>query len=234
MENEITGIYPIIFDDMTVGEIAITREGLFWTFAAKCEMRDEIVRLSVFGDGEEGYLGVMEPDGDMLKLTKKLSRTALNSFPKTISHGGRQGKSEYIGTDKEQEYSENPANAEDDYSSPPAYEYDGSNVNDIPPDDNKPPSADCKLPQIELGELIWRPCPCPCSLFTGIEEKKVCSYITGAFSAQEGNRLLLAVPENVALELPISNAIHFIDKIKFSDSIYLICAIDQGKSVSEL
>ncbi|MGI5986399.1 MAG: hypothetical protein ACOX7O_11225, partial [Oscillospiraceae bacterium] len=63
MENEITGIYPIIFDDMTVGEIAITREGLFWTFAAKCEMRDEIVRLSVFGDGEEGYLGVMEPDG---------------------------------------------------------------------------------------------------------------------------------------------------------------------------
>lgn len=101
MDIELTGTYPIIIDGRETGEVSVTREGLFWCFNAKSEMLQDIVRLSVFGEDGEGYLGVMSPENDALTLHKKLSRTALSSFPKSIDHCGKRGEPQYPSTPPE-------------------------------------------------------------------------------------------------------------------------------------
>lgn len=233
MEIEISGNYPIILDGETTGELTITREGLFWSFDAKCELRNEIVRLSVYGDGIEGYLGIMEPFGDMLRLTKKLSRNALNEFPMNISHAGEKGEMDSIAT---VDYFNPPEPAEPPrYSGEfPRYYYNNEETPIVaPPEDNKPPPLALLIPPSQIDELDWLPCPMPCSLFSGIKQKKVCSYITGAYIAHEGEDQLLAIPEDIALTIPDSSAFHFIDEISILGDLYLICKIKQGKPVSE-
>ena len=239
MEIEIAGSYPIILDGETVGEITVSREGLFWSFEASCEMRDEIVRLSVYGNGKEGYLGIMEPFGEMLKLTKKFSRSALKEFPNSISHAGQKGELEGIEPQafaKPQTYTEPKPTEVPQYSGEfPLFCYSGEEVAPIaPPEDNKPPPFERSIPLFDISELDWRPCPLPCSLFSGLKEKKFCSYITGAYIAHGDDFQLLAIPEDIAATLPAESSIYFIDKIIIFDSTYLICEIKQGKSVPEL
>ena len=232
MEIEIAGSYPIILDGETVGEITVSREGLFWSFEASCEMRDEIVRLSVYGNGKEGYLGIMEPFGEMLRLTKKFSRSALKEFPNNISHAGQKGELEGI---EPQMYAEpKPAEAPQYGGEFPLSCYNSEEVATVaPPEDDKPPPFDLKNPLPNISEYNWHPCPLPCSLFSGLNEKKFCSYITGAYIAHGDDFQLLAIPEDVAALLPEESLIHFIDKIIIFNSIYLVCKIKQGKSVSE-
>lgn len=229
MENEITGIYPIIFDGIKAGELTVAREGLFWIFDAKCEMRDEVVRLSVFGNDGEGYLGVMEPNGPVLTLKKKLSRSSLASFPKTITHCGRKGES---GLD-ESGSSAISENVQGEENYPLIHNSEENNAESFPPDENRPPPARQISPPVRFDELTWMPCPCPCSLFCGIEEKSICGYITGAFAAFEGERVFLAVPESVTAEFPSNNIIHFLYEIEILDEIYKVCIIEEGKSIAE-
>lgn len=101
MDIEVTGTYPIIIDGRETGEVNVTRKGLFWCFNARSEMLEGIIRLSVFGDGGEGYLGVMSPENDALTLHKKLSRSALKTFPKSIDHCSKKGEPQYPAKNQE-------------------------------------------------------------------------------------------------------------------------------------
>jgi hypothetical protein len=92
MDFELSGNYPIIIDGKEIGSIDVSRDGLFWSFEATSEMESGIIRLSVFGDGGEGYLGVMEPRENRLRLKKKFSRSAMTGFPASITHAGRRGE----------------------------------------------------------------------------------------------------------------------------------------------
>ena len=231
MENEITGNYPIIFGGVTAGEISVTREGLFWIFDAKCQMQEDIVRLSVFGNGQEAYLGVMEPKGDILTLTKKLSRTAVRDFPEEISFGGIRGEAYEIVEMSNAPYKPN-ATTESENVSLPVSDNSNNDVDYTPLEENIPPPARIEPPQHESAELNWLPCPCPCSLFSGITEKIICSYITGAFSAHVDDGILLAIPESNIKELTLTNSFHFINKIIFFDEIYQVFKIDEY--ISEL
>lgn len=233
MENEIAGTYPIILDGNTEGELKITREGLFWVFEAKTSMRDDIVRLSVFGDGVEGYLGIMEPYGNELQLTKKLSRTALGSFPRNITHAGQKGAFEMPMEESASIPAEPAIEADISTNLPLGYEYDNFSSDNVPPDGDKPPPLADNSPQQEFGALCWQPCAVPCSLFSGIAEKKVCGYIKGAFLAKNEDILFLAVPESIANELPKNSGISFADRIRFSSNDFLICKIKNGKAISE-
>ncbi|MFB0920001.1 MAG: hypothetical protein QMB62_03835 [Oscillospiraceae bacterium] len=232
MDIEITGNYPIILDGETSGELTVTREGLFWSFEAKCEPRKEIVRLSVYGEGREGYLGIMEPFGDMLKLNRKLSRSSLREFPTKINYAGQSGELEYSVPAHEikPEWEVSPS-IEDD--SPLASICEANVVASTPSEDNKPPPGESLFPPTDICELEWRPCAVPCSLFSGLREKKACSYITGAFIAHDNDVRLLAVPEEIAYSIPDTEAIRFVDQIIILDNIYLVCKIKQGKSISE-
>lgn len=233
MDIEITGNYPIILDGEAVGELTVTREGLFWSFEAKCELRNEIVRLSVYGDGKEGYLGIMEPFGDMLKLNRKLSRSALRDFPEKITHAGQKDELEYI-VPELPEIRQEPSKAPTYSGELPLFLSNKTEPEPCaPPEDDKPPPEESPDFENDIIELEWRPCAVPCSLFSGLREKRACSYITGAFVAQNSDFYLLAVPEEIAYTLPDTDAIRFIDQIILLDNIYLVCKIKKGKSASE-
>ena len=249
MENEIVGVFPIIFDGVTSGEISIMREGLFWLFDAKCLMQNDIVRLSVFGNGQEGYLGVMEPTGDILTLKKKLSRSAVKDFPQIITHGGRKGELEYLLTDNNTENlnatefttgieNNSPPNAynvnNDANSSPPDTDNVNNDVDYSPPEESIPPPANCVISLNGSADLDWFPCPCPCSLFSGIKEKMICSYITGAFSTHFEDNLLLAIPESVTAGIDLTESFKFSYKTQLFDENYNVYRIKQGNSASEL
>lgn len=85
--------YPIVFDGRRTGTLEVSREGLMTTFRAALPDDGELVRLSVYGEGLEGYLGVMVPDGQgNLCLTRRMSRAALAAFPWDIDHAGPPGE----------------------------------------------------------------------------------------------------------------------------------------------
>lgn len=52
-----------------------------------------MLRLSVYGGGREGYLGVMSPAGDgRVALRRSLSRAALRGFPERIEYAAPSGE----------------------------------------------------------------------------------------------------------------------------------------------
>lgn len=91
MDDILTGVYPIICDNQRTGELTVSREGAFYVFEAAAEMRDGLLRLSVYGSDGEGYLGVMQPEGGALTLKRRLSRAALKSFPSRIAFAAPSG-----------------------------------------------------------------------------------------------------------------------------------------------
>lgn len=85
------GIYPLLLDGERAGEVRVSAEGAWTVFNVKSAMRPGIVRVSVYGDGREGYLGVLAPEGEALALCRRLSPGALRAFPGRIEYAGRAG-----------------------------------------------------------------------------------------------------------------------------------------------
>ena len=78
------GIYPIIIDGELAGKLTVTVQGARTVFDAVCRPLVGIVRISVYGGGREGALGVLAPDGEQFSLHKMISRTELKAFPAEI------------------------------------------------------------------------------------------------------------------------------------------------------
>ncbi|MEG1789694.1 MAG: hypothetical protein RR230_03445 [Oscillospiraceae bacterium] len=84
--------YPIIADGARVGTLKVEKNGLLTVFEAAAMDVGELMRLSVFGGGAEGYLGVMQPEKGALALRKKLSRAAMSDFPSEIEYAAPTGE----------------------------------------------------------------------------------------------------------------------------------------------
>ncbi len=84
--------YPIYLSGEHKGMLTLTHSGLYTEFYARCEDPGELMRLSVYGGGREGYLGVMEPVGGVLILRRKLSRAAMTDFPAPIEYAAPTGE----------------------------------------------------------------------------------------------------------------------------------------------
>ncbi len=78
------GTYPIIIRGENCGELSVTREGAYTRFLAQCALRAEVIRLCVYGEGKEGYLGVPVPKGEKLLLDKRFSPSSMKLFPERI------------------------------------------------------------------------------------------------------------------------------------------------------
>ena len=74
-----------------MGVLTVERQGLVTAFTARCEDPGRLVRLSVYGGGVEGYLGVMEPTGGRLVLCRKLTREAMRGFPEHFEYAAEAG-----------------------------------------------------------------------------------------------------------------------------------------------
>ena len=86
------GKYPLLIDGRESGELTVTRRGALTLFEAEAEDGGGILRLSVYGGGREGYLGVMSPSGEgRVALRRQLSRAALRDFPEQIEYAAPAG-----------------------------------------------------------------------------------------------------------------------------------------------
>lgn len=210
MEIELTGSYPILLNRAEAGTLTVSQDGLFWVFDAKCAMQTDLIRLSVFGEGGEGYLGIMEPCGDSLVLTKRLSRAALAGFPLTITHAGIHEETASSGREAPQEAGTASVNADD-----------------APLDENKPPSQQHISPP---NSLVWRPCPCPCSLVSGLVEKAALGAVRGSFFAEDGEQTYIALPVESAAAIPYGS-IPFLYQTNFNGKNFFICAVADGQII---
>ncbi|MCD8191586.1 MAG: hypothetical protein LUD55_02145 [Oscillospiraceae bacterium] len=84
--------YPIFINGAEVGALTVTADGRRTVFEADCEMREGIVRLSVYGGGREGRLGVLAPEGARLQLRRTLSPLQMQDFPQRIEYAAPAGE----------------------------------------------------------------------------------------------------------------------------------------------
>lgn len=75
-----------------IGTLRMEQKGLMTAFDAAVPASEELLRLSVYGGGAEGYLGVMQPEGGGLGLHRLLSRAAMAGFPAEIEYAGPAGE----------------------------------------------------------------------------------------------------------------------------------------------
>lgn len=83
--------HPIIIDGNAAGSLTVTEDGLFTVFEATLPGYGELLRLSAYGGGREGYLGVMQPWSGGLYLRRRLSRSELRRMPETIEYAAPAG-----------------------------------------------------------------------------------------------------------------------------------------------
>ena len=84
--------YPLSLDGAEAGTLTVSAEGGWTWFEARCAAVPGIVRLSVYGEGREGYLGVPAPEGEGLFLRRRFSRSELKAFPQRIEYAARAGQ----------------------------------------------------------------------------------------------------------------------------------------------
>ena len=120
------GIYPVIIGGAVCGKLRVEKAGAYTMFKAECPMQEDVIRLSVYGAGVEGYLGVPMPKEGGLYIEKKLSPAALKSFPPEIDHCGLAGeKTEEVGEKTEEDNCAESTEMEQCYDEIPESEASG-------------------------------------------------------------------------------------------------------------
>ena len=74
---------PILYANKPVGTLTAEDDGLYRVYSAVCKVPElRRLRLSVYGENKETYLGLMLPDGSgSLTLRKRLTRTERSRLP---------------------------------------------------------------------------------------------------------------------------------------------------------
>lgn len=68
-------IYDVMLGDGVIGDVAVTKEGLYVRFSCKCKLPDtQIYRLMVWCDGKKIDLGVCVPEGNWFVLYRRVQR----------------------------------------------------------------------------------------------------------------------------------------------------------------
>ena len=81
---------PIRINGEVTGKLEIMPEGNYTLFLGRCADPGRLLRLSVYGGGREGYIGVMMPEGGTVTVKKRFTRYDLRAFPATIEEQTRQ------------------------------------------------------------------------------------------------------------------------------------------------
>ena len=87
------GSWPVMFGGREIGSLRAYARGAMTVFEAEAADPGGVLRLSVYGGGREGYLGVMSPSGEgRVALRRSLSRAALRGFPERIEYAAPSGE----------------------------------------------------------------------------------------------------------------------------------------------
>ena len=107
-------VYPIMIDGALAGKMRVERQGGRTVFDAECRMLPGLVRISVYGGGREGYLGVLAPADGKLRLRRVLSRLQLRDFPAEIDSVARAGLKQSAQETEEETEEETEAETEEE------------------------------------------------------------------------------------------------------------------------
>ena len=67
------GIYPIYWDEKTIGQVQISRKGLYYLFVCKCSFTESCVcRLMIRCGTKTERIGILVPEGDAFVLKKQI------------------------------------------------------------------------------------------------------------------------------------------------------------------
>ena len=83
--------YPLLIEGQEKGRLSVEKEGLFTVFEARCGPVTDFLKISVYGGGREGYLGLMQPWNGGLYLRRKLSRGQMRDFPEVMEYAAEAG-----------------------------------------------------------------------------------------------------------------------------------------------
>ena len=82
-----------MFGGREIGSLRAYARGAMTVFEAEAADPGGVLRLSVYGGGREGYLGVMSPAGEgRVALRRSLSRAVLRGFPERIEYAAPSGE----------------------------------------------------------------------------------------------------------------------------------------------
>lgn len=141
--------YPVLINGEKKGTLAVSREGLTTRFDAKCEDPGTLVRLSVYGSGREGYLGVMTPENGVLTLHRKLTRAALAAFPVEIEFAAEAGRN----TSAPERRPEGGQTPEKRAETAPAQ---SAPAPAAPKPNAAPVQGNAPRPRERAGDIVWR------------------------------------------------------------------------------
>ena len=103
--------YPLLLKGEIRGKLTVEKQGLYTIIEAGAEKSQGLVRLWVQGQGEQAYLGVMEPKNGGLYLRRRLSRLEMSAFPQKIEQASDSSlKDEVYITRNSRDYSAETAN----------------------------------------------------------------------------------------------------------------------------
>ena len=87
------GSWPVMFGGREIGSLRAYARGAMTVFEAEAADPGGVLRLSVYGGGREGYLGVLSPAGEgRVALRRSLSRAVLRGFPERIEYAAPSGE----------------------------------------------------------------------------------------------------------------------------------------------
>ena len=82
--------YNILHSNRIIGALETTSDGLYTVFTARCEPVAPRLRLSVWGENDHAYLGLMLPENGGLYLRKRLTRLACAALPRPILYAAEE------------------------------------------------------------------------------------------------------------------------------------------------
>lgn len=82
---------PIIIDGVTRGQLELRREGAYMVCRGRADWQGDMVRLWLYGKGQPGYLGVLQPDGT---VRKRFSLSDFSRLPNPIEYCADQAKAD--------------------------------------------------------------------------------------------------------------------------------------------
>ena len=82
--------YNILHSGQSIGTLETSADGLYTVFTARCEPVAPRLRLSVWGENDHAYLGLMLPENGGLYLRKRLTRLACAALPRPILYAAEE------------------------------------------------------------------------------------------------------------------------------------------------
>jgi len=88
----VEGRFPVMLEGQVAGELTAELQGVWTVLTVRCGFRPGILRLSLYGDGREFYLGVPAPEEGALVLRRRLSPAEAKKLPGTVDAVEEAGK----------------------------------------------------------------------------------------------------------------------------------------------